>query len=337
MRRSPIPTATRCAPSGARGWSRASRGASPRRISTAATTRSAAAAAAATGACSWAAWRRWTSAAARSGCDSRRRSPPATSCTCTRRGVRQSPCASRRAATPSSRCASTSASPSRIGCSGWRPPTPTQLARDLVAGRSTLRPVLLRMCLVGEEGRPAALAIETEGTAGGETVTVTSARPLAAARTAALTADKARDALGALGGTPYSLGEFEFAVADGLFLGVGDLKDLRRRAVAALDERRLAARRRRRRVARPGGASPQGASRGFTSGFARTARRRPRAHAPSRRAAARRPGRRCALPRPADLGSAGDDRRGCRRPCAPLVFRCAPVSPRSSSTRTALG
>ena len=119
-----------------------------------------------------------------------------------------------------------------------------RLARDLVAGRSTLRPVVLRMCLVGEEGRPAALAIETEGAAGVETVTVTSARPLAAARTAALTAQKARDALGALGGTPYGLGELEFAVADGLFLAVGDLKDMRRRAVAALDERRLAARRR---------------------------------------------------------------------------------------------
>jgi hypothetical protein len=117
-----------------------------------------------------------------------------------------------------------------------------QLARDLVAGRSALRPVLLRMCLVGEAGRPAALAIETE--AGGETVTVTIAGPLAPARTAALTAEKARDALGALGGTPYRLGELEFAVADGVFLAVGDLKDLRRRAVAALDERRLAARRR---------------------------------------------------------------------------------------------
>src|SRR5665647_1613869 len=117
-----------------------------------------------------------------------------------------------------------------------------QLARDLVAGRSALRPVLLRMCLVGEEGRPAALAVETE--AGGETVTVTTAGPLAAARTAALTAEKARDSLGALGGTPYRLGELEFAVADGLFLAVGDLKDLRRRAVAALDERRLATRRR---------------------------------------------------------------------------------------------
>ena len=117
-----------------------------------------------------------------------------------------------------------------------------QLARDLVAGRSALRPVLLRMCLVGEKGRPAALAIETE--AGGETVIVTTVGPLAPARTATLTADKARGALGALGGTPYRLGELEFAVADGLFVAVGDLKDLRRRAVAALDERRLAARRR---------------------------------------------------------------------------------------------
>jgi len=117
-----------------------------------------------------------------------------------------------------------------------------RLARDLVAGRSALRPVLLRMCLVGEKGRLAALAIETE--AGGETVTVTTVGPLAPARTAALTADKARDALGALGGTPYRLGELEFAVAARLFLAVGDLKDLRRRAVAALDERRLAARRR---------------------------------------------------------------------------------------------
>ena len=117
-----------------------------------------------------------------------------------------------------------------------------QLARDLIAGRSALRPVLLHMCLVGEEGRPAALAVETE--AGGETVTVTTAEPLAPARTAALTAEKARDALGALGGTPYRLGDLEFAVADGLFLAVADLKDLRRRAVAALDERRLAARRR---------------------------------------------------------------------------------------------
>ncbi|MCX6363871.1 MAG: U32 family peptidase [Actinobacteria bacterium] len=129
-----------------------------------------------------------------------------------------------------------------------------QLARDLVAGRSALRPVSLHMCLVGEEGWPAALAIATDS---GETVTVTTARPLAPARTAALAADKARAALGALGGTPYRLGELEFAVADGLFLAVGDLKDLRRRAVAALDERRLTARRRAAASLQPGGPRPK--------------------------------------------------------------------------------
>ena len=126
-----------------------------------------------------------------------------------------------------------------------------RLAQDLIAGRSVLRPVLLRMCLVGEQGRPAALALETLD--GGETVTVTTERPLVPARTAALTERKARDALGALGGTPYRLAELEFALADGLFLGVGDLKDLRRRALAALDERRLAARR---RTHVPSGATP---------------------------------------------------------------------------------
>ena len=46
---------------------------------------------------------------------------------------------------------------------------------------------------------------------------------------------------------PYRLAELEFAVADGAFLAVGGLKDLRRRAVAALGERRVAAGR------RPGG------------------------------------------------------------------------------------
>ena len=117
-----------------------------------------------------------------------------------------------------------------------------QLARDLVAGRQARRPVRLRMCLVGEVGRPAALAVERIDA--GPTVTVTTAAPLAAARTAALTAEKARDALGALGGTPYRLADFEFSVADGVFLAVGELKDLRRRALVALDQERLDARRR---------------------------------------------------------------------------------------------
>ena len=96
------------------------------------------------------------------------------------------------------------------------------------------------------------------------------------ARTAALTEAKARDALGALGGTPYGLEELQFAVADGLFLSVAELKDLRRRAVATLDERRLAARRRDLPGARPHAAGAQASDAGparLAGGPARPARR----------------------------------------------------------------
>ena len=117
-----------------------------------------------------------------------------------------------------------------------------ELGRDLVTGRVALRPIELTMRLSGAEGAPAALTV-TEPT-GGEPVTVSTAEPLAAARTAALTETRAREALGALGATPYRLAELEFAVEGEVFLAVGDLKDLRRRAVAALGERRVAARRR---------------------------------------------------------------------------------------------
>ena len=67
---------------------------------------------------------------------------------------------------------------------------------------------------------------------------------LSPARNVALDEARVRAAVGALGGTPYELSRLELAVEEGLFLPVGDLKDTRRRAVAALDERRLAARRR---------------------------------------------------------------------------------------------
>ncbi len=115
-----------------------------------------------------------------------------------------------------------------------------KLAQDLTSGRLTLRPVPLHMRLEGAEGAPATLTATLEQPVPGvPTVTASTDQPLAPARTAALTADKARDALAALGGTPYSLSGFEFAVAEGLFLGVGDLKGLRRRAVAELDRLRL--------------------------------------------------------------------------------------------------
>ena len=113
-------------------------------------------------------------------------------------------------------------------------------AADAVAGRALARPIALDAVLSGRCGAPPRLQVS----AAGETATATGETALEAARTAALSADKARRAIGALGGTPYELGEFEFAVDDDVFLGVGDLKALRRAALAAIDERRLARRRR---------------------------------------------------------------------------------------------
>ena len=108
-------------------------------------------------------------------------------------------------------------------------------AADAAAARVLIRPVVLTAVLRGRQDECPHLTL----TGDGEEVSVGGGVPLAPARTAGLTADKARRAIAALGGTPYELGEFEFAVDDGLFLGVGDLKELRRAAVAALDERRL--------------------------------------------------------------------------------------------------
>ena len=106
---------------------------------------------------------------------------------------------------------------------------------DAVAARVLARPIALAAVLRGRRGECPRLTL----TGDGEEVTVDGNVPLAAARTAGLTADKARRAIAALGGTPYELRSCEFAVDEGLFLGVGDLKELRRAAVAALDERRL--------------------------------------------------------------------------------------------------
>ncbi len=134
------------------------------------------------------------------------------------------------------------------------------LAAALEAGRTALRPLELCMRLEGREGQPASLTVELEGAEGGLRLSVAASTdaPLASARTAALTEPKAREALAALGGTPYRLARLDFAVASGLFLAVGELKGLRRRAVAALDERRAAAARRpaRRSLSRPSAVLP---------------------------------------------------------------------------------
>ena len=114
-----------------------------------------------------------------------------------------------------------------------------RLALDLTAGRTVLRPVPLRLRLSGCLGEPARLQAATRDARGEAAATVSSAEPLAAARTAALSEAKALDALGALGGTPYRLTALEYDVDDGVFLAVGELKELRRRAVAELDAQRL--------------------------------------------------------------------------------------------------
>jgi len=119
-----------------------------------------------------------------------------------------------------------------------------RLANDLVAGRVLLRPVPLALRVGGAVGEPARLVARVLGE--GEPVTVTSSVALNLAQTAALDDERLRRALGALGGTPYELREFVNDLPPGLFLPVAELKELRRRAVAALDERRVAARRRQR-------------------------------------------------------------------------------------------
>ena len=75
-------------------------------------------------------------------------------------------------------------------------------------------------------------------------VTVESEAPLQRAQTAALSEAKARAALGALGGTPYTLDALDYRVEHDAFLPVAGLKQLRRRAVAELDGLRSAAWRR---------------------------------------------------------------------------------------------
>jgi putative protease len=106
-----------------------------------------------------------------------------------------------------------------------------------------VRPVGVAARLEGRAGEPARLTLRAEPD--GPEVAAESGEALAPARRAALDEARVRGALGALGGTPYRLAALEVALDEGLFLPVGELKGLRRRAVAALDGERLAARRRR--------------------------------------------------------------------------------------------
>jgi putative protease len=191
-------------------------------------------------------------------------------------------------------------------------------AADALAGRALARPIALSAALDGRRGERPRLRLS----AGGQEVVVEGGAPLEAALTAALSADKARRAIGALGGTPYELRGFEFTVQDGVFLGVGDLKALRRAALSELDERRLAGRR---RAASLGPLSPP-ASLAPLSPPARQSARRPR---------------RCEPP----LGPSGVPRRRSFCACArarsrspgkasmPCAWICEPATTSSSLLR----
>ena len=127
-------------------------------------------------------------------------------------------------------------------------------AQDLIASRSVLRPVRLHAILEGRIGGPALLrltVIDRESDESSPRVSVESQALLQPAQTAALDEVKARAALGAFGGTPYSLDSLDYQVESGAFLPVAGLKDLRRRAVAELDGLRSAAWRRASSAARP--------------------------------------------------------------------------------------
>lgn len=115
-----------------------------------------------------------------------------------------------------------------------------EMVRDLLAGRRVARPVHLDARLRAREGSPAELVLEQDGVAG----QAESSMAVVPARAAPLTPERVRDALGALGGTPYRLQALALDLGPGLFLPVSELKDMRRRALAEIDARRLAARRR---------------------------------------------------------------------------------------------
>ena len=108
-------------------------------------------------------------------------------------------------------------------------------AEDAVTGRMAARPVALHARLEARPGLPARLRLRADG----ESIEVVGAEPLETAQRARLNSGRARDAVAALGGTPYRLGEWSCDLEGDPFLPIGALKELRRRGLAELDARRL--------------------------------------------------------------------------------------------------
>ncbi len=90
------------------------------------------------------------------------------------------------------------------------------------------------MMLLLQPDQPAQLTVSD-----GEHTAVAAGEAPQAARTQALTADFAREALGKTGGTPYYLKDFTLFAEEGLTLPRGQLNELRRRRLEALRQLRI--------------------------------------------------------------------------------------------------
>ncbi|MDX2192517.1 MAG: U32 family peptidase [Gemmatimonadales bacterium] len=102
-------------------------------------------------------------------------------------------------------------------------------------GEAPAARVPLDVVLAGRAGEPLRLTATVDG----ESVTVASDVPLGPADRRPLDEPRLREQLGRLGETPFALGALDrSALADGLFLPVSALNDLRQRAVAELLVRR---------------------------------------------------------------------------------------------------
>ncbi len=110
--------------------------------------------------------------------------------------------------------------------------------------RQAARPVVVHVVVSGRAGAPLELTIEDRD---GNRVQVASQAALQPASAQPLDADRVRGAIGTLGDTPLGVGRFDCVLGAGggesLFLPVGEIKRMRREAVAALlDQRRRHAR-----------------------------------------------------------------------------------------------
>jgi U32 family peptidase len=110
------------------------------------------------------------------------------------------------------------------------------------------RPIQLEVH--GVAGRPMTLIARDEI---GNVVQVDSTMPLAPAEKQPLTAEKLREQLGRLGGTPFELGQLENRLAGSVMLPVSELNRLRREAVVQLETLRAKPKRWTLNPASPGG------------------------------------------------------------------------------------